>query len=434
MRAYDIIDKKKRGHELSKEEITFIIDGYLKGEIPDYQVSALLMAIYFNGMKDDELSELTFIMRDSGDIIDMSRIKGVVVDKHSTGGVGDKTTLIVAAIAASRGVKICKMSGRGLGHTGGTVDKMESIPGFKTEIDPEEVFQIVNKIGVSIVGQSGNLAPADKKIYALRDVTATVDSIPLIAASIMSKKLAAGSDAIVLDVKMGSGAFMKNIEDAKSLARHMVDIGTAAKKNTVALITNMDVPLGEAVGNRNEIVEVVNTLRGSGPKDLEIICLELAAQMIYLAGIEDLKTARENAAKSLKDMSAYNKFIELVKIQGGDITVFDDLKAFSKAEYEREIKVEKTGVITSMDTESIGLAASLLGAGRTKLDDVLDFTAGVNVYKKTGDSVDIGDTIATIHTSDASRLDESKRVLLEAYSFDGELVEYPMIIETIGSK
>lgn len=434
MRAYDIIDKKKRGHELSKEEINFIIDGYLKGEIPDYQVSALLMAIYFNGMKDDELAELTFIMRDSGDIVNLNRIDGIVVDKHSTGGVGDKTTLIVAAIAASNGVKICKMSGRGLGHTGGTVDKMESIPGFKTEISPEEVFKIVNEIGVCIVGQSGNLAPADKKIYALRDVTATVDSIPLIAASIMSKKLAAGSDAIVLDVKMGSGAFMKNIEDAKNLARHMVDIGTAAKKNTVALITNMDVPLGEAVGNRNEIVEVVNTLRGCGPEDLKTVCVELSAQMIYLAGIEDLKTAREKALKALDDMSAYNKFIELVEIQGGDVSVFKDLGKFSKAEHEREIVSDKEGVITSMDTEAIGLAASILGAGRTKLDDVLDFTAGVNIFKKSGDAVNRGDIIATIRTGDSSRLDEAEKVIKQAYSFNGELVEYPMIIEIIGSK
>lgn len=434
MRAYDIIDKKKRGYELSKDEIKFIIDGYLDGDIPDYQISALLMAIYFNGMRDEELSELTFIMRDSGDIVDLSKIDGVVVDKHSTGGVGDKTTLIVAAIAAANGVKICKMSGRGLGHTGGTVDKMESIPGFKTEIEPEEVFQIVNEIGVCIVGQSGNLAPADKKIYALRDVTATVDSIPLIAASIMSKKLAAGSDAIVLDVKMGSGAFMKTIDDAKSLARHMVDIGTAAKKNTVALITNMDVPLGESVGNRNEIVEVVNTLKGQGPEDLRTICIELAAQMIYLAELEDLDTARIKAAKSIEDMTAYNKYIEMVKRQGGDISVFDNLKEFSKSEYSKEVKSINTGVITAMNTESIGLAASVLGAGRTKMDDILDFTAGVNIYKKTGDYVNAGETIAFLSSADKSKLDLAEEIILESYSFEGEMVEYPMIIDIIDGK
>ena len=432
MRAYDIIDKKKRGHELSTEEIRFIIDGYLKGDIPDYQISALLMAIYFQGMKNDELAELTFIMRDSGDVVNLSKIDGVVVDKHSTGGVGDKTTLIVSAIAASHGVKICKMSGRGLGHTGGTVDKMESISGFKTEIEPEEVYEIVNKIGVCIVGQSGNLAPADKKLYAMRDVTATVDSIPLIAASIMSKKLAAGSDAIVLDVKMGSGAFMKTVEDARILAQNMVDIGNSAGKRTTAIITNMDVPLGITVGNRNEIAEVVEILRGGGPSDLKEICIELSAQMIYLAGITDIESARKLSEQALDDGTAYKKFIEMVQKQGGDISVFENLNEFSGAKYKLEVKSKISGTITAMDTEKIGIAASVLGAGRSKLDDVLDFTAGLSVLKKTGDDVREGETLVILQTSKEEKLVEAEKIIHEAYRYDGDLTSYPLIIEKIG--
>lgn len=432
MRAYDIIDKKKRGYELSPEEIRFIIDGYIKRDIPDYQISALLMAIYFQGMESRELAELTFIMRDSGDLVDLSKIDGVVVDKHSTGGVGDKTTLIVSAIAASHGVKICKMSGRGLGHTGGTVDKMESIPGFRTEIEPEEVYDIVNKIGVCIVGQSGNLAPADKKLYAMRDVTATVDSIPLIAASIMSKKLAAGSDAIVLDVKMGSGAFMKTTEDARILAQNMVDIGNSAGKRTTAIITNMDVPLGITVGNRNEIAEIVEVLNGGGPSDLIEICTELAAQMIFLAGLAELDKARDLSEESLKDGSAYSKFMEMVEIQGGDTSVFEDLTAFSDAEYKYEVKSKVEGQITSMDTEKIGVAASMLGAGRTKLDDELDFTAGLSVLKKTGDSVQQGETLVILQTGNEDKIMDAVKIIYEAYGFDGELREYPLIIERIG--
>ncbi len=432
MRAYDIIDKKKRCHELSTEEIRFIIDGYLKGDIPDYQISALLMAIYFQGMKNDELAELTFIMRDSGDVVNLSKIDGVVVDKHSTGGVGDKTTLIVSAIAASHGVKICKMSGRGLGHTGGTVDKMESISGFKTEIEPEEVYEIVNKIGVCIVGQSGNLAPADKKLYAMRDVTATVDSIPLIAASIMSKKLAAGSDAIVLDVKMGSGAFMKTVEDARILAQNMVDIGNSAGKRTTAIITNMDVPLGITVGNRNEIAEVVEILRGGGPSDLKEICIELSAQMIYLAGITDIESARKLSEQALDDGTAYKKFIEMVQKQGGDISVFENLNEFSGAKYKLEVKSKISGTITAMDTEKIGIAASVLGAGRSKLDDVLDFTAGLSVLKKTGDDVREGETLVILQTSKEEKLVEAEKIIHEAYRYDGDLTSYPLIIEKIG--
>ncbi|MDO5717874.1 MAG: thymidine phosphorylase [Tissierellia bacterium] len=431
MRIYDIIEKKKRGIELNKPEIDYIVNGYLIGDIPDYQMSAFLMAIYFQGMTDEELSNLTFAMRDSGDIIDLSPIKGVVVDKHSTGGVGDKTTLIVAAIAASFGVKVCKMSGRGLGHTGGTVDKMDSIPGMRTDIPNEEVFEIVNDIGLCVIGQTGNLAPADKKIYALRDVTATVDSIPLIAASIMSKKLAAGSDAIVLDVKMGSGAFMKSQEDARNLAEMMVKIGNSAGKKTVALITDMDIPLGRAIGNRIEIKEIIETLKGSGPKDLEELSIELASQMIKLSGLYESEDIRSMARESLQNGKAYEKFIEMLKAQGADIDFVKKLDEFTKADFSKKVISDKSGMITEMDTEKIGIAASVLGAGRLKIGDDIDYMAGIKIIFKKGDIINKGDILAEIYSSDSTKLKEAEEIISKSYKFDTELKEYPLIIDII---
>lgn len=319
MRMIDLIEKKKHGQELTKEEIKFFLDGFVKGEIPDYQVSAMLMAIYFNGMTDNEMLEFTLGVRDSGDVVDLSSIKGIKVDKHSTGGVGDKTTLVIAPIVASFGAKMAKMSGRGLGHTGGTVDKMESIPGMNTSLETQKFIDIVNEIGVSVIGQTGNLAPADKKLYALRDVTSTVDSIPLIAASIMSKKLAAGNDAIVLDVKTGSGAFMKTLDSAIELASKMVSIGENAGKRTIGLITEMDIPLGYNIGNSLEVIEAAQTLQGHGPEDLTNVCIELASNLLYMAELDTLENCREKVRKVIHDGTAFSKFVDFVKAQGGEV-------------------------------------------------------------------------------------------------------------------
>ena len=385
MRMYDLIMKKRNSLELSKEEISYIIKEYVAGNIPDYQMSAFLMAIYFKGMSKEETLYMTMEVAHSGDMVDLSSIKGVKVDKHSTGGVGDKTTLIIAPIVASLGVKVAKMSGRGLGHTGGTVDKLESIPNFKTILSREEFFDIVNKIGVSVIGQSGNLAPADKKLYALRDVTATVDSIPLIAISIMSKKLAAGNDCILLDVKTGSGAFMKTVDSAIELAKEMVDIGSNAGKNTLALITDMDIPLGYNIGNSLEVIEAVETLRGRGPKDLTEVCIQLSANMLYLAGKGSIEECIHLANRAIEDGSAYNKFIEMVEAQGGDSNVIKDVDKFEKSKYAFEVKSEYSGYIYSMDTESLGIASVMLGAGRETKDSIIDFSAGIIINKKYGE-------------------------------------------------
>lgn len=399
MRMYDFIMKKRNGEALEEKEIRYMIQEYVAGNIPDYQMSALLMAIYFQGMNDEETAVLTDAIAHSGDMVDLSAIKGIKVDKHSTGGVGDKTTLIIAPIVASYGVKVAKMSGRGLGHTGGTVDKMESIPGMQTSLTQEEFFDTVNKTGLSVIGQTGNLAPGDKKLYALRDVTATVDSIPLIAASIMSKKLAAGSDCIVLDVKTGSGAFMKTLDDSILLAQKMVAIGEAAGKKMVALITDMDIPLGNNIGNALEVAEAVEVLKGRGPEDLRDVCVELAGNMLYLAGKGDLEECCKMAERALDDGSALERLIAMVEAQGGDSSVIKDCERFAKAPYRREVLADTCGYISHMDTEACGIASTMLGAGRETKDSVIDFSAGIILKKKVGDYVNEGDVLAVMYTS-----------------------------------
>ena len=399
MRMYDIIAKKRDGFELSEAEIAYLIQNYVKGEIPDYQMASFLMAVYFQGMMEKETLYMTNEVAHSGDMVDLSPIAGIKVDKHSTGGVGDKTTLIIAPIVAACGVKVAKMSGRGLGHTGGTVDKLESIPGYQTSLSREEFFRVVNETGLSVIGQSGNLAPADKKMYALRDVTATVDSIPLIAVSIMSKKLAAGSDCILLDVKTGSGAFMKTLDDSIALAREMVKIGENAGRKTIALITDMDTPLGEAIGNSLEVMEAVDTLRGKGPEDLTQVCLQLAANMMVLAGLGTLEECLAKAKQVMEDGSALERLAAMVKAQGGDNRVIYNTDCFEKAPYQKEILAKEDGVIGAMDTEKCGIASVLLGAGREKKDSPVDLSAGILLHKKTGDIVKKGDVLATMFTS-----------------------------------
>ncbi|MDD6808160.1 MAG: pyrimidine-nucleoside phosphorylase [Oscillospiraceae bacterium] len=417
MRMYDIIQKKRNGNELTKEEINFFIEGYTKGEIPDYQASALCMAIYFNGMTSDETVALTLAMAHSGDMMDLSSIPGETVDKHSTGGVGDKTTLIVAPIAAALGCKVAKMSGRGLGHTGGTVDKLESIPGFKVELPPDFFFAQVNAIGLSVIGQSGNLTPADKKLYALRDVTATVESIPLIASSIISKKLAGGSKNIVLDVKCGSGAFMKTPEAARELAKVMVDIGNKAGRKTTAVITNMDIPLGKYIGNSLEVIEAIEVLNGGGCKDLRELCIVLAATMYSSCFGASYEDSRAKVIEVIENGEALNKLAEMVKAQGGDKGLIFHPENFEKSRYSYEIKAKTSGYIEKMDTEKIGISSSLLGAGREKKEDSIDYKAGIILGKKTGDYVTEGETLATLFTDKEERIEKSEKTFLEALTF-----------------
>ncbi len=412
MRVYDIIAKKRDGGELSREEIEAFVGGYEADEIPDYQMSALLMAICIRGMTPREISDLTLCMAHSGETVDLSSIPGIKVDKHSTGGVGDKTTLIAAPIAASLGVKVAKMSGRGLGHTGGTVDKMEAIPGMRTSLTREEFFEIVRKIGISVVGQSGNLVPADKKLYALRDVTATVESIPLIASSIMSKKIAAGSDCILLDVKTGSGAFMKTAEDSVKLAQTMVSIGESVGRRTIALITDMDRPLGRAIGNSLEIAEVCETLQGKGPDDLTKLSLDLAANMLFLAEKGTLAACRKMAWEAVQNGSAFEKLKEMAALQGGDTSVLDDPDRFEKAKVTRELKASRSGYLCGMDTQNFGTASVILGAGREKKGDAIDFSAGILLRKTVGDEVRSGDVIAELY-SQAEEKCAAARELLE---------------------
>lgn len=420
MRMYDIIHKKRNGGELSEQEIKFFVNGYTDGSIPDYQASALCMAIYFRGMSADETAALTLAMADSGDRIDLSGIDGFTVDKHSTGGVGDKTSLIVAPIVAANGGKVAKMSGRGLGHTGGTVDKLESIPGFRTSLTPDEFIKQVNDIGLCIVGQTGELAPADKKLYALRDVTATVESIPLIASSIMSKKLAAGSQGIVLDVKTGSGAFMKTVEDSERLAEEMVSIGKAAGRKVTALITDMDIPLGASVGNSLEVIEAIKTLKGEGEETLTEVCLSLAAQMLCMVTGRDDMVCRKMAKKSIEDGSALNKLREMITAQGGNADVIDNSGAFKQPKFYVDIISERDGYISRTDAERVGIASVILGAGREKKGDPIDPSAGIILKKKTGDSVSKGDVLATFYTDDETRIDVAKREFLDALIFGNE--------------
>lgn len=428
MRMYDIIKNKRDGGKLSKEEIDFFVKGYTAGEIPDYQASALCMAIYFRGMDDEETTNLTLAIAASGDKVDLSGINGVKVDKHSTGGVGDKTSLIIAPIVASYGVKVAKMSGRGLGHTGGTIDKLEAIDGYQTSIDKKEFFRIVNEVGVSIIGQSGNLAPADKKLYALRDVTATVDSLPLIVSSIMGKKLAAGADCILLDVKTGSGGFMKTLEDSTKLAKSMVEIGHLAGKKVIALITDMDVPLGKAIGNSLEVIEAVETLKGEGPEDLTEICIDIAANMLYMAGKGTVKECEALAKKAIADGSALQTLVKMVHAQGGNEKLLLDTLLFKKAAYDYEVKAPKTGYIEHVDTESYGMASLALGAGRAKKEDPIDYSAGITLEKKTGDFVKEGDVIAVLHTNKPESVKEAEERILKATEISSEPVEKKPII------
>lgn len=417
MRIYDIIHKKRNGGELSGDEIRFFVEGYTNGSVPDYQAAAFCMAVYFQGMTEKETSELTLAMAESGDQIDLSGIDGFTVDKHSTGGVGDKTSLIVAPIVASCGGKVAKMSGRGLGHTGGTVDKLEAIPNFRTELTPDEFIKQVNNIGLCIVGQTGELAPADKKLYALRDVTATVESIPLIASSIMSKKLAAGSKGIVLDVKTGSGAFMKTFEESENLAKEMVSIGKSVGRSVTAVITNMDIPLGNSVGNSLEVIEAIKTLKGEGESDLTDVCLTLAAQMLCMVTGEDEKACYAMAKDAIDDGSALNKLCEMISAQGGNTGVVDDFSLFKQPKHTVEIFSERQGYIEHTDAEKIGLASVILGAGREKKGDPIDSSAGIVLKKKTGDRVEKGDTLAIFYTDDESKIKEAKREFFEAFIF-----------------
>lgn len=414
---YDIIDRKKNGEELTKSEIEYFVGGFTRGEIPDYQVSALLMAIWFCGMNDRELADLTLSMAHSGDMINLDAVDGFTVDKHSTGGVGDKTTLIVAPAVAACGGKVAKMSGRGLGFTGGTIDKLESIPGFNTSVGEKEFIDNVNKIGLCIAGQTGEIAPADKKIYALRDVTATVDSIPLIASSIMSKKLAAGSKGIVLDVKCGSGAFMKTYEDAKLLAEKMTAIGQRAGRKTVALITNMDIPLGRAVGNALEVKEAVKILKNEQKDELYEVSVALAAHMLSLVNSKDIYECEKMVRLAIENGSALEKLKEAVDAQGGDISYIDDTSKFIDASVCIEYKAEKSGYINKIDAQKIGRASVLLGAGREKKDDVIDFGAGIYLCKKTGDEVREGDTVARLYTNINEYADSALAVIKEAFDY-----------------
>ena len=428
MRMYDVIMKKKHGEILTEQEIQFMIDGYVKGEIPDYQMSAMLMAIWFKGMNDLEITELTKTMAKSGDMIVLSAISGKKVDKHSTGGVGDKTTLIVAPIVAACGGKVAKMSGRGLGHTGGTVDKLEAIPGYRTVLDRQEFFDTVNKCGVSVIGQSGNLAPADKKLYALRDVTATVDSIPLIASSIMSKKLAAGSDCILLDVKTGSGAFMKTLDDSIKLAQTMVAIGEGAGRRTVALITDMDTPLGFGIGNSIEVMESMDVLKGHGPADLAEVSLQLAANMLYLVGKGTPEECRTMAEKAIADGSAFETFCTMVKAQGGDDAVLGDYEKFVKAPYKADVLAERDGYIVKMNAEEVGVTSVVLGAGRETKESDIDFSAGLILHKKYGDAVKKGDSLVTLYTSKEESLKEAERMYREAVIIgDNQPAKEPLV-------
>ena len=414
---YDIIDRKKNGEELTKSEIEYFVGGFTRGEIPDYQASALLMAIWFCGMNDRELADLTLSMAHSGDMINLDAVDGFTVDKHSTGGVGDKTTLIVAPAVAACGGKVAKMSGRGLGFTGGTIDKLESIPGFNTSVGEKEFIDNVNKIGLCIAGQTGEIAPADKKIYALRDVTATVDSIPLIASSIMSKKLAAGSKGIVLDVKCGSGAFMKTYEDAKLLAEKMTAIGQRAGRKTVALITNMDIPLGRAVGNALEVKEAVKILKNEQKDELYEVSVALAAHMLSLVNSKDIYECEKMVRLAIENGSALEKLKEAVDAQGGDISYIDDTSKFIDASVCIEYKAEKRGYINKIDAQKIGRASVLLGAGREKKDDVIDFGAGIYLCKKTGDEVREGDTVARLYTNKNEYADSALAVIKEAFDY-----------------
>lgn len=428
MRMYDIILKKRANLPLTDEEIRFVIDGYVKGEIPDYQVSALLMTIVFNGMNARELGTLTLAMAQSGNMVDLSNIDGITVDKHSTGGVGDKTTLIIAPLVAACGGKVAKMSGRGLGHTGGTIDKMESIPNLKVSLEKDAFINQVNKIGLAVIGQSEGLAPADKKLYALRDVTGTVDSIPLIASSVMSKKLASGAQAILLDVKVGSGAFMKNIEDARELAKAMVDIGKENGRSVKAILTDMDRPLGHAIGNALEIREVIDTLKGHGPEDLTHECIIMAAHMLVLSHICDYETALSRVQEALDSGAALERLRMMIDAQDGDSRVIDDESLLAIGKFTYDVTAPQDGYITHMNTEQCGIASVMLGAGRIIKDGPIDYSAGIVMHKKTGDAVSMGERIATLYASDESLFNNAAQTYLAAITIGNTA---PKVVDTI---
>ncbi len=432
MNMNDIIYKKRQGGELNQAEITYFVNGYTEGSIPDYQIAALLMAIYFQKMSKEETYQLTKAMKDSGEVVDLSGICGIKVDKHSTGGVGDKTTLIVGPLAAACGVPIAKMSGRGLGFTGGTVDKMESIPGLKTTVEASSFMEQVNRVGLAVIGQTAHIAPADKKIYALRDVTSTVDNLSLITSSIMSKKLASGSDAIILDVKCGNGAFMEQFDDACELGSLMVEIGKADGKNTIALITDMNQPLGCAVGNSLEVMEAIDTLKGKGPKDIEALSLHLSAYMIY-AG-KKAASPEEGlvlAKKALENGTALKKLAEFIEGQGGNSHVIEDYSLFPQASCQKEVKAQVSGFIISIAARTIGLASQHTGAGRSTKEDDIDLSAGIVLHKKVGDAVQIGDVLAVILGNDSEKIHLGAVEAIKAFQIGSEKPKEEPLIKRI---
>lgn len=428
-RFVDLIHDKKNGKELSDESIRGMIEGFTKGDIPDYQMSAMLMAICYEGLNDRELTTMTLAMRDSGTINDLSAIDGIKVDKHSTGGVGDKTTLIIGPIAASCGIPIAKISGRGLGFTGGTIDKLESIPGFHTDLSTDAFFEAVKKTGICVNGQTADLAPADKKIYALRDATATVESIPLIASSVMSKKLASGSDCIVLDVTTGNGAFMKDREQALELAKKMVTIGNLAGKKTIAQLTSMEEPLGFSVGNNLEVKEAIDALHGNGPEDLMTVCYTLAAHMISLGKNISYEAAVKEAKESVESGRAFHTFVKMVEMQGGDTSYILAPETFPVSPVQADLKVPSSGFLTYINTEGVGTAAGILGAGRNKKEDDIDPCAGIILHKKLGQKVEIGESLATLYTSDKSLLDAGIRHLETCYEIKDVPESVPELIQ-----
>lgn len=432
MRMYDVIEKKKLGEILTELEINYVVEGFTAGSIPDYQMSALLMAIYFQGMNNEETIALTLAMAKSGDMLDLSKIKGIKVDKHSTGGVGDKTSLVLAPMVAALGIPVAKMSGRGLGHTGGTIDKLEAFTGFNTDMSEEQFINNVNTIKIAIAGQTANLAPADKKLYALRDVTATVDSFSLIAGSIMSKKIASGADAIVLDVKTGSGAFMREEADAIKLAKAMVDIGNGYGRETVAIVSDMNQPLGYAVGNTLEVIEAIETLKGNGPEDLMELCLQLGTQMVLLSRLtENEDEARSMLKETIVSGLALAKFKEFVKAQGGDTVYIDQPDLFEKATLIRKVKARATGYIAHIETEEIGYATMMLGGGRETKDSPIDLTVGFVFKKKLGGFVEKGDTIALIYANNEEKLVASEARFLDAITLQKDVYEKPDLIKCL---
>lgn len=431
MRMVDVIAKKRDGKELTKEEIEFFVKGYTAGDIPDYQASSLAMAIYFQDMTDEERANLTMAMVESGDQIDLSEIEGIKVDKHSTGGVGDTTTLVLAPLVAALDVPVAKMSGRGLGHTGGTIDKLEAVEGFHVEISEQEFIDLVNKDKVAVIGQTGNLTPADKKLYGLRDVTGTVNSIPLIASSIMSKKIAAGADAIVLDVKTGAGAFMKTIEDSELLAHAMVKIGNNVGRNTMAIISDMSQPLGRAIGNGLEVKEAIETLKSEGPEDLTELVLTLGSQMVVLAKkAETLDEAREKLLEVIQNGKALEKFKVFLENQGGDGSVVDDVTKLPQAQYTFEVKAETSGYVSHIVADEIGVASMLLGAGRATKDDIIDLAVGLVLNKKVGDKVEAGESLVTIYANQEDVKDVEAKIL-ENITISDEQVKPTLIHKVI---